>query len=452
MEKISIVSNYVYGSIPSSLGQLTQLRVLQFADLWLTGTIPTALANLRRLDYINLQSNILTGTIPQDLYALTSLNEIIFGNNYLNGTIPESSYVNMKELWLQKNQLSGPIPDSLYAASNLDWVMLYDNLLSGTLSEKVGNLDNMQYFDVFDNYINGTLPTELGLLRDLIEMDLGNNHFSGTIPTELGLLSRVQKLHLYMNELTGQVPLEMSNLSADRMYLFGNLLGGSTEEFCHENPFTKLIADCATNSTPRVECPCCISCCDNVAKSCDTNFPAICEMDKATYELEGGGNYVDGAGTKCECSGETKDDMTLLCSEEECVTCNKDGTICAKNVNFAYSDYAGAGVRNYYNVTFQYVTGLNDTVTLEKWGNNDSDNECMVTVNGEVCDSCKEYECKENDGLGFDIVCDNIDGVGSLFACKSARYGYGPLAIFELGDPFLRTGCPPRIGQINHEQ
>eukprot|EP01033_Poteriospumella_lacustris_P024755 gene24755-gene21459 len=74
---IILSNNNMTGSLPSSLGQLEQLRNLEFtSNIDLTGSIPSTLSNLSFLSYLILELNGLTGTIPSSLSNAKALTDL----------------------------------------------------------------------------------------------------------------------------------------------------------------------------------------------------------------------------------------------------------------------------------------------------------------------------------------------------------------------------------------
>ena len=57
----------LHGELPTDLGNLTRLEVLDLGFNELTGVIPGALSNLAHLQQLDLSNNDLTGTIPPEL-------------------------------------------------------------------------------------------------------------------------------------------------------------------------------------------------------------------------------------------------------------------------------------------------------------------------------------------------------------------------------------------------
>ena len=131
------VGNNLVGSIPSSIGNLTNLDTLELFSNQLSGNIPSTLGNLLNLIYLNLSLNQLSGNIPSSLGNLT----------------------NLTSLGLGQNQLSGSIPSELGNLTNLTTLDLIENQLSGNLPPSLGNLVNITLFDVGDNQLSGPIPS-----------------------------------------------------------------------------------------------------------------------------------------------------------------------------------------------------------------------------------------------------------------------------------------------------
>ena len=184
---ISLSSNQLSGTIPTQLGNLTQLRGLFLGDNQLSGTIPSSLGNQPYLWNLNLSSNQLSGPIPPQLGSLTSLVYLVLGDNQLSGTIPSElgNPPDLGYLDLSSNQLSGTIPSELGSLLYLWELSLSSNQLSGTIPPELGNLTDLQVFDLNDNQLSGSIPPELGNLTTLIGLDLSVNQFSGDVPDSL---------------------------------------------------------------------------------------------------------------------------------------------------------------------------------------------------------------------------------------------------------------------------
>jgi len=73
------------GSIPSSLGKLSNLEALDLSLNSLSGKIPQQLADITFLEYLNVSFNNLTGSIPQNNQFSTFQGDSFEGNQGLCG-------------------------------------------------------------------------------------------------------------------------------------------------------------------------------------------------------------------------------------------------------------------------------------------------------------------------------------------------------------------------------
>ena len=80
--------NSLRGTLPSELGNLSNLRRLYLYDNDLRGTLPSELGNLSNLQFLYLAFNSLKGSIPSELGNLNNLRFLWLSNNSLSGTLP----------------------------------------------------------------------------------------------------------------------------------------------------------------------------------------------------------------------------------------------------------------------------------------------------------------------------------------------------------------------------
>lgn len=73
--------NSIPGSIPSALGQLTTLRLLDLSGNELTSTIPSKLGQLTELSPLGLAQNDLSETLPEQLGELLFLTSLVVEDN-----------------------------------------------------------------------------------------------------------------------------------------------------------------------------------------------------------------------------------------------------------------------------------------------------------------------------------------------------------------------------------
>ncbi|GEM_PF-1772908 len=113
VQSLSLDSNQLTGSIPSQLGNLTNLQHLVLNDNQLSGNIPSQLGNLTKLATLILRRNQLTGIIPSQLGNLTKFVTFDLGSNQLSGNIPASltNLTIVMMFYLQNNCLSTDVSD-----------------------------------------------------------------------------------------------------------------------------------------------------------------------------------------------------------------------------------------------------------------------------------------------------------------------------------------------------
>jgi Leucine-rich repeat (LRR) protein len=230
LQVLDLKSNQLTGGIPAELGNLGNLVTLWLAFNHLSGSVPTALGNLSHLQYLLLHDNLLSGGIPSSLGGLSNLKELWLQNNQLTGTIPAQlgNLGNLLKLGLFLNPLSGSIPPELGNLIQLRELWLYHNQLTGTIPAQLGNLGNLLKLGLYGNQLSGSIPPELGNLSQLRELWLYHNQLTGTIPAQLGNLGNLLKLGLYENQLTGTIPLELANLgNLTELWVFTNQLSGT---------------------------------------------------------------------------------------------------------------------------------------------------------------------------------------------------------------------------------
>ena len=203
------------GRIPTSLGALSELKILWIADNQLTGLIPTQIGRLGKLELLVLAGNDLSGEMPADLADLANLSHMSLTGNDLSGEIPPelSSLTNLRSLYLGDNRLSGEIPGAIGSLSNLRLLYINDNQLSGSIPTELGDISNLEVLSLGGNRLTGVIPSELGDILTLEMLTLDGNLLEGAIPIALGRLANLEVLSLAQNRLTGEIPPELGAIA-----------------------------------------------------------------------------------------------------------------------------------------------------------------------------------------------------------------------------------------------
>ncbi|PIA52668.1 hypothetical protein AQUCO_01000498v1 [Aquilegia coerulea] len=199
------------GSIPEWFGQrMLSLQVLDLRSCSVFGSIPSSLGNLPSLTVLYLSSNSLTGTIPSSLGQLLRLSELDLSQNSFTGTIPLSfsSLLNLTVLDLSSNFLSGSIPSGIGNLTNLQNLNLSNNSLSASIPAELGELSALVDLDLGLNSLSGSLPVGLQGLRSLQKLVIGNNSLTDVLPENLfSNLTKLQSVDLSHNSLSGALPV-----------------------------------------------------------------------------------------------------------------------------------------------------------------------------------------------------------------------------------------------------
>ncbi|KAG5225631.1 receptor protein [Salix suchowensis] len=289
LEVLLMFDNGFNGSIPSSLGSMSSLRLLDLSNNFLTerilsnnslqGHIPRWIGNnlsgpllLRfgassKLRYLYLSGNKLQGPIAMEFYDSSMILELDLSHNNLTGRIPEwiGRLSNLRFLLLSHNNLEGEIPDQLYRLDQLTLIDLSHNYLSGNIlswmisthpfPDQNNYYDYMsssqqsfefttknvpllyrsitiQYFTRIDfscNNFTGEIPLEIGNLSKIKVLNLSHNSFIGSIPPTFSRLEEIKSLDLSYNKLEGEIPPQLTGLYSLAVFSVAhNNLSGKT--------------------------------------------------------------------------------------------------------------------------------------------------------------------------------------------------------------------------------
>jgi len=188
LEDLHMASNFLKGSIPSSLGKLTKLKTLMLENNELTGTIPATLAALTELEGLWMEKNYLRGTIPPEVTGhWAKLQKMYLDGNRLTGSIPENvgNMAMLQLIHLGGNSLRGPIPDSFGDCTKLRLLELEHNRLGSTIPERLTSLRELEVLMLEDNKLTGSIPEDFGKLTNLKLLGVNRNQLTGTVPDQV---------------------------------------------------------------------------------------------------------------------------------------------------------------------------------------------------------------------------------------------------------------------------
>jgi Leucine-rich repeat (LRR) protein len=254
VSEITLDSHYLVGTIPSDIGMLTRLEILDLGRNVLRGSLPGAIGQLASLLLLDLQYNYLSQQLPSEVATLDSVVALYLNRNIIHGTIPteigrmthvfgvylEGNYLessipselgsmdSLGELYIHTNSITGSIPTEICDLPTLFKLIIYENLLSGTVSPCFGQMTTLRMLSVFTNALSGPLPPQLGNMSNLFELNCKDNYLSGNLPLEIYNLDKVEQLLLTGNYISGTLAPSISLLiSVYQIELANNLMSGA---------------------------------------------------------------------------------------------------------------------------------------------------------------------------------------------------------------------------------
>ncbi|KAF8022751.1 hypothetical protein BT93_F0303 [Corymbia citriodora subsp. variegata] len=234
------------GSIPASFANLSNLEYLDvsmnpftaqsissFSWVWknrklatlnlgminLYGEIPPSIGNLSQLVDLRLFENQLSSTIPSQLLNLTQLTSLYLRTNQLSGSIP-SWLLNMTQLVvldLARNKFHSEIPSSISQLQNLQILHLFENNFSGTVElDNFLKLKQLQVLQLSFNRLSCRTSSLNVILPQLVALGLASCNLS-EFPAFLQNQESMNWLDLSDNNIRGEVPFWVWNGSFNSM-------------------------------------------------------------------------------------------------------------------------------------------------------------------------------------------------------------------------------------------
>ncbi|XP_022922182.1 MDIS1-interacting receptor like kinase 2-like [Cucurbita moschata] len=265
LQSLSLSTSLIYGSIPTSLGNLSNFKDLDVSNNALIGANPTSFGRLLNLKKLYLGQNRLE-ELEEECFIqlenletfvleeahfdnLSRLNSLLIADNehlslemtsnwvpafqlnhfdagscigYFGSEFPPwlRTQKTLVNLWLSNTSISSAFPRWL-RTQNLTTLDLSYNQIVGPIPTSIrAQMPNLENLYLNDNLINDSLPLSLCKLKNgarlfvlssnLILLDLSSNNFSGKFPYSHGNLLGVQMLNLENNS-EGSMPSVMKN-------------------------------------------------------------------------------------------------------------------------------------------------------------------------------------------------------------------------------------------------
>ncbi|KAK3031340.1 hypothetical protein RJ639_035246 [Escallonia herrerae] len=225
------------------------------------GSIPASIGNLSNLDWLDLSDNKLNGKIPVSSGTTPGLDMLVkakhfhFGRNKLSGEIPSqlfNSKLTLIHVLFENNHLSGSIPSTLGLVQTLEVLRLDRNSLSGPVPSNLNNLTHLSTLDMSNNsFESSDVPPWFSTLRSLTTLVLRNNKLNGTLDIGPSHSNQLQLVDLQNNRITDFTQTAGYD---KKLILNGNPLcweSGSTNKYCT----LPQRSNSSSYSTPPANCP-----------------------------------------------------------------------------------------------------------------------------------------------------------------------------------------------------
>ena len=193
------------------------VRSIALPNFRINGTIPTSVGTLTDLTKLSLEANRLDGTIPHTITQLVNMKELKLNSNRLVGNIPSMAISTMTLLYLHENRLVGSIPSTFASMSAMRFLKLNNNLLIGSIPPISFGV-NLNILYLHYNSLYGSLPSALAYHSALTGLYLHTNSLTGSLPSSFACLTALKELRLNSNSLLPTFPAALCSMPLLSMF------------------------------------------------------------------------------------------------------------------------------------------------------------------------------------------------------------------------------------------
>jgi hypothetical protein len=134
------------GGLPSEIGLLTSLTLLDISNCQFSGLLPSEIGSLSNVIDFNVGNNLFTGPIPTEIMGMAHATSISVGRNAFSGEIPASiaDIGALEALKMNECRFSGPIPPQITALDKLSTLDFSQNALKGGIPSAFGTMSLLE--------------------------------------------------------------------------------------------------------------------------------------------------------------------------------------------------------------------------------------------------------------------------------------------------------------------
>ncbi|GLT49214.1 hypothetical protein SLA2020_227890 [Shorea laevis] len=216
LKEFSLRGNELSGILPSCLGNLSSLRLLDISYNQFTGNVASSpLTHLALLRFLSISKNHFQVLDSFKSFAnhsnlkifLSDSNQLVSEHDHVQTRVSkfQPSILSLSNCWAKENLKP---PSFLYNQYDLKLVDLSFNKFVGALPYWLfENNTKLQVFLMNNNSFVGLFPLPSHPRLDVIRIDISNNQIQGQIPSNISLIFPfVEKLLLSGNALGGKIP------------------------------------------------------------------------------------------------------------------------------------------------------------------------------------------------------------------------------------------------------
>jgi len=228
LELIEAAHQYLIGSLPASWGNLPAIRGIYLPDIRgpqsvTLGEIPESWGNMKTMTLFTLGQyhthRRFSGQLPDGMRHWSNLANFGIGPNNFSGPFPQfENFNDLVYFTIGSNDFTGKFPwTSIFNGNNsrLSKFVISFNNFSGSLPQTIPaptqpavsySKYNLADFSIHNNSFEGDLPGWVADFRELQIINISNNNFTGPFPVKLLDQHRLKTVYLQGNNLSGQLP------------------------------------------------------------------------------------------------------------------------------------------------------------------------------------------------------------------------------------------------------